>query len=157
MKHSLYAILRLWLSLACLCLVFAVSATEIAVPPVVDASALPPLGDGWLNSNPYRGNATAIAIGQSAFNQSCARCHGVDAAQGSGMPAPDLRQLSRYCQRIADAELKAACMTDNDQFFSKSVQQGKIIVGIMHMPPWKGVLSQELVWAIQTFIESRAP
>lgn len=161
MKDTLYFILRLWLSLASLCLaslclVFNVSATEIAVPPVVDASALPMLGNDWLKSNPYRGNAKAVEIGQSAFNQSCARCHGVDAMLGGGVPAPDLRQLNRYCQRIADTELKAACMRDNDQYFSKTVQQGKIIVGVMHMPPWKGVLSQELVWAIQTFIESRA-
>ena len=53
---------------------------------------------------------------------------------GGGVPAPDLRQLNRYCQRIADTELKAACMRDNDQYFSKTVQQGKIIVGVMHMP-----------------------
>ena len=46
-------------------------------------------------------------------------------------------------------------MADNDTYFSKTVQQGKVIVGVMHMPPWKDVLSQELVWAIQRFIESR--
>ena len=27
--------------------------------------------------------------------------------------------------------------------------------GITHMPPWQGVLKQELAWAIQAFIESR--
>lgn len=27
--------------------------------------------------------------------------------------------------------------------------------GITHMPPWQGVLKQELAWAVQAFIESR--
>ena len=131
-----------------------VVALEIAVAPVVDQSGLPPLGADWLKTNPYRANARAIEIGQSAFNQSCARCHGLDASS-TAAPAPDLRQLNRYCRRIGDAELQAACMADNDTYFSKTVQQGKVIVGVMHMPPWKDVLSQELVWAIQRFIESR--
>ena len=26
--------------------------------------------------------------------------------------------------------------------------------GVTHMPPWQGVLKQELAWAIQAFIES---
>jgi len=35
------------------------------------------------------------------------------------------------------------------------VRKGKIIVGVTHMPPWPGILPQELAWAIQVFIESR--
>jgi hypothetical protein len=72
------------------------------------------------------------------------------------LPAPDLRLLNRFCKRISDAELNAACMRDNDAYFAKTVRKGKIIVGVTHMPPWDGVLKQELAWAIQTFIESRA-
>jgi hypothetical protein len=36
------------------------------------------------------------------------------------------------------------------------VRQGKTIVGVIHMPPWQGVLKQELAWAIQAFIEAQA-
>lgn len=128
---------------------------EIAAAPVVDDSVLAPLGPDWRKNNPYRGQAVAIEIGHSAFNQSCARCHGVDANPGNGMPAPDLRQLDRTCRRIAEGELKARCMADNDAFFIKSVRHGKIIVGVTHMPPWEGVLKQELAWAIQAFIETQ--
>lgn len=148
-------IFRSCLGLLALCLALAVPAAEVAIAPVLDQSGLPSLGEVWLKGNPYRGNPTAVAVGQSAFNQSCARCHGADASPVGGAPAPDLRQLNRYCRSIADSGLQAACMTDNDYYFRKTVQQGKVIVGVVHMPSWKDVLSQEVVWAIQAFIESR--
>lgn len=143
------------LGLLGLCLALAAPAAEIAIAPVLELASLPLLGDTWLKGNPYRGNPHAVEVGQSAFNQSCARCHGANASPVGGAPAPDLRQLNGYCRRIADADLQATCMTDNDQYFRKSVQQGKVIVGVVHMPSWKEVLSQEVVWALQVFIESR--
>ncbi|NMG37432.1 cytochrome c-550 PedF [Azoarcus sp. TTM-91] len=152
---------RLLLHLAALLLQIALLAgfvsparAEVAIPPVVDISPLPPLGETWLAANPYRGNPQAVEIGRSAYNQSCARCHGVDADhQGN---AADLRRVDAYCRRIADTGLRAACMLDNDAFFKESVLHGKVRVGVVHMPPWEGLLSQEVVWAIQTFVESRA-
>jgi mono/diheme cytochrome c family protein len=148
-------VFRPCLGLLALCLALAVPAAEVAVAPVLDLSGLPALGDGWLKGNPYRGSVRALAVGQSAFNQSCARCHGADASPVGGAPAPDLRQLNRYCRNIAEAGVQAACMADNDYYFRKTVQHGKIIVGVVHMPSWKDVLSQEVVWAIQAFVESR--
>jgi mono/diheme cytochrome c family protein len=130
-------------------------ANEVAVAPTVSPDSLPPLGENWLAENPYRGNLAAVAIGQQAYNQACARCHGADASTNTA-PAPDLRQLNRYCRRISDVELNAACMRDNDAYFSKTVRNGKVIVGVTHMPPWQGVLKQELAWAIQVFLEARA-
>jgi cytochrome c5 len=131
------------------------SANEVAVAPTVTPDGLPVLGETWLEANPYRGNALAVSIGQTAYGQTCARCHGADASTNAA-PAPDLRQLNRFCKRINDAELNAACMRDNDAYFAKTVRKGKVIVGVIHMPPWQGVLKQELAWAIQVFIESRA-
>lgn len=130
-------------------------ANEIANRPEVDASRLPKLGQTWLVTNPYRGNADAVEVGGITYGQTCARCHGADASTNAA-PAPDLRRLNAFCRRIANAELKAACLRDNDAYFSKTVRQGKTIVGVVHMPPWQEVLSQELVWAVQAFIESRA-
>lgn len=129
-------------------------ADEVAVAPTVLPDSLPPLGETWRSENPYRGNPEAVAIGQKAYSQACARCHGADASTNAA-PAPDLRNLNRFCRRISDAELNAACMRDNDAYFAKTVRNGKVIVGVTHMPPWQGVLKQELAWAIQTFIESR--
>lgn len=142
-------------SLLAVCLSLVATANEVAIAPLVDHSGLPALGDNWLKSNPYRGQAGAAEVGRSAFNQACARCHGTDASPLGGAPAPDLRQLNRFCRRIADSELNAACLRDNDAYFAKTVRQGKIIVGVTHMPPWQGVLDQELAWAIQVFVESR--
>ena len=51
-------------------------------PQAVDISGLEPLGKEWRDSNPYRGNERAIEIGKSAFNQNCARCHGLGAVSG---------------------------------------------------------------------------
>lgn len=129
-------------------------ANEVANRPEVDSSKLPKLGTSWLATNPYRGNPDAIAVGQLTYGQTCARCHGADASTNAA-PAPDLRKLDAFCRRIANAELKAACMRDNDAYFAKTVRQGKTIVGVVHMPAWEPVLSQELIWAVQAFIESR--
>jgi mono/diheme cytochrome c family protein len=46
-------------------------------------------------------------------------------------------------------------MADNDHYFKKIVQDGKVVVGVRHMPAWRDALLQEDVWAIQAFIESR--
>ncbi|MEY2633728.1 MAG: hypothetical protein RIR00_2382 [Pseudomonadota bacterium] len=139
-------------------LVTPVLAREIAVAPQVDASTLPALGQTWLEANPYRETpaaAAALDIGRSAYNQSCARCHGADASTHAA-PAPDLRNLNRSCRRIEDPALKAWCLRDNDAYFARSVRHGKLIVGVTHMPAWEAVLAQELAWAIQIFIEAQA-
>lgn len=148
--------LRLLAGGLALALSLATGAEEVAVAPVVDRAGLPPLVAGAAPGNPYRGNARAVEVGRQTFNQSCARCHGADANPAGGMPAPDLRQLDRGCRRIADAGLLARCLADNDAYFRKSVEQGKRIVGVVHMPAWKAVLDAELIWALQAFVEAQA-
>ena len=108
-------------------------------PQAVDTHELPPLGAEWLNANPYKGNDTAVRIGKSAFNQNCARCHGLEAV--SGGIAPDLRRLP------TDAE--------TDEYFQASVRHGKVRNGNVYMPPFEGVLSQEAVWALRSYIVTR--
>lgn len=145
------------LSISCLLLVAATAlANELPVPVTVELGDLPRLGESWLKSNPYRGNSQAIKVGDSAFHRACARCHGPAANPSGSFPAPDLRQLNRSCRPIAEASLKARCLADNDQYFSKSVREGKVVVGVVHMPRWQETLNQETIWAIQTYIESRA-
>ncbi len=67
-------------------------------PQAVNTDALPEVGEEWLTENPYRAEAAgdevwskAVQIGDSGFNQNCARCHGLGAV--SGGLAPDLRYL----------------------------------------------------------------
>lgn len=108
-------------------------------PQAVDVSTLTPLGDQKRDENPYRGDKEAIRVGSSAYNQNCARCHGLEAI--SGGIAPDLRKLE------PDSE--------TDQYFLQSVMRGKVRNGAVYMPPFEGILSQEAIWAIRAYLDTR--
>ncbi|WP_425511298.1 cytochrome c-550 PedF [Sphingobium fontiphilum] len=108
-------------------------------PQAVDTSALPDIGQEWLAANPYTGNAKAIEIGQSAYGQNCARCHGLDAE--SGGIAPDLRYL----------ELGES----GDQWFLERFRHGSSHDGKVYMPPFGDVLGQKAGWAIRAWLETK--
>lgn len=109
------------------------------VPQAVDVSTLKALGAEWRKENPYRGDKEAIRIGSSAYNQNCARCHGLEAV--SGGIAPDLRMLP------IDAE--------TDDYYINTVRRGRVRNGAVYMPPFEEALSQEAMWAIRAYIETR--
>ena len=108
------------------------------VPQAVDTTGLKPLGTDWQKTNPYRKDKTAIRIGDSAFNQNCARCHGLGAI--SGGIAPDLRYLP-----LGD---------EGDEVFLPRVRRGSVRDGRVYMPPFEGMISQEAMWAIRTWLET---
>ncbi|WP_018411052.1 c-type cytochrome [Methyloversatilis thermotolerans] len=125
-----------------------------AEKPKTDLSALPALGERWLESNPYRDNPAVIATGRALFNESCAICHGMD-GNPKNQPGPNLLRLHRGCQKVSESGLLKRCLSDVDHYFVKSVRHGKRVLDVQHMPPWEGVMPQEGVWAIKTFIEAR--
>ncbi len=108
-------------------------------PQAVDVSTLKPLGDKMLDENPYRGDKEAIRVGSSAYNQNCARCHGLEAV--SGGIAPDLRKLD------IDKE--------TDIYYRDSVLRGKVRNGAVYMPPFEGMLSQEAIWSVRAYLDTR--
>ena len=108
-------------------------------PQAVDVSTLKPLGEQKRDENPFRGDKGAIRVGTSAYNQNCARCHGLEAI--SGGIAPDLRKLD------LDKE--------TDIYFRDSVLRGKVRNGAVYMPPFEGILSQEAIWAIRSYLDTR--
>ena len=108
------------------------------VPQAVDTTGLKNVGADWLASNPYRKDKTAIRIGDSAFNQNCARCHGLGAI--SGGIAPDLRYLPAG--------------DEGDEVFMQRIRKGAVRDGRVYMPPFEGTLSQEAMWAIRTWLET---
>jgi cytochrome c-550 PedF len=122
-------------------------------PQAVDTKSLPPLGEGWREENPYRGQQEAIKVGASAFNQNCARCHGLEAI--SGGIAPDLRLLDRDCVELKNETKKQACYKDIDNYFLTSIRRGKVRNGAVYMPPFEGTFNQEAMWAIKAYLESR--
>jgi cytochrome c-550 PedF len=114
-------------------------------PQAVNTDTLPQLGEGWREENPYRGDAEAIRVGDSAYNQNCARCHGLQAISG-GM-TPDLRKLNDPAEYID--------LPESDQWFMTRVRHGAVIDGRVYMPPFEGILSQEAMWAIRAYLDTR--
>lgn len=115
------------------------------VPQGANTDGLTPLGEEWLEENPYRSadndlKSLAVQIGSSAYNQNCARCHGLEAM--SGGIAPDLREL--------DADI------NGDEWYKERVINGAVRNGAIYMPRMAEHLSQEALWAIRTYIEQRA-
>ncbi len=112
-------------------------------PQAVDTTGLPELGEEWTDTNPFRDSDEykdlAIEIGSSAYNQNCARCHGLEAI--SGGIAPDLRELEEDW--------------DGDDWYKERVTNGAVRDGRVYMPPFKDLINQEGLWAIRTYIDSR--
>lgn len=126
------------------------------VPQAVDTSTLPQLGPKWLDSNPYsKGDAhkEALRIGTSAYNQNCARCHGLEAI--SGGIAPDLRKLDSDCSGMSSAAQKEICYAEISEYFVGTVRKGRTRDGRVYMPPFEGTLTQEAIWSIKTYLETR--
>jgi cytochrome c-550 PedF len=141
------------LTIALLALAASAFAHGDVTPQAVDTKELPALGAQWRPENPYRQNATAVRIGTSAYNQNCARCHGLEAI--SGGIAPDLRKLDNECATLKDAKKKTACVKEVDGFFATTVRNGRVRNGAVYMPPFEGTLNQEAVWAIKAYLETR--
>ena len=131
------------LKLASLALILGLGATPVlshgdVQPQPVDTTGLKPLGEEWVMINPYRDDKLAIEIGSGAYNQNCARCHGLEGR--SGGLSPDLRFLE------ADA--------DGDEWYVERVRNGVTQNGITKMPAFGELLGQEALWAIRSYIDS---
>ena len=74
-----------------------------------------------------------------AFNQNCARCHGLEAE--SGGLAPDLRYLDKG--------------DDGDAWFINRIRHGYTQNGMTKMPRLRRHPVQEAMWAIRTYLDSR--
>ncbi|MCG0213142.1 cytochrome c-550 PedF [Pseudomonas aeruginosa] len=113
-----------------------------ATPQAVDTKGLEPLGKEWRDTNPYREpyakHDLAVEIGASAYNQNCARCHGLEAK--SGGIAPDLRLLETGAE--------------GDEWFKERVINGAVRDGAVYMPKMADFISQEGLWAIRSYLES---
>lgn len=112
-------------------------------PQPVDTAGLPSLGEDWQAVNPYRNDEKlrdiAIEVGSRGYNSNCARCHGLEAKSG-GM-APDLRELGE-----SESE---------DAWYISRVIGGATVGDRQKMPPFAGLLSQEAIWAIRTYIDAQ--
>lgn len=137
------------LASAVLLMVGSISGQVIAhgnvVPQPVDTAGLPDVpggNDTWGTKNPYRADAAVYAkaqkIGESAYGQNCARCHGLEAI--SGGIAPDLRFLD-----VKD---------DGDEWFINRCHHGSARDGKVYMPPMGDILGQKACWAIRSWLDT---
>lgn len=106
-------------------------AAAITFTPLAVAAA-----DGEL-VNPYAGREDVIEEGGSLLNQYCSHCHGPWAVQGERP-----RDLRRLNLRYGDYAMST---------YYTTVQNGRPPKG---MPPWKGILDDEIVWKIYTFLQT---
>ncbi|MCP3672250.1 MAG: cytochrome c-550 PedF [Gammaproteobacteria bacterium] len=140
-KYGPFGVIALTLSIGYSMQVFAHGDVN---PQAVDTTGLPKLGEEWVDTNPFRSDEklklAVLEIGSSAYNQNCARCHGLEAI--SGGIAPDLRYLKE------DLE--------GDEWYQERVRNGAVRDGKVYMPKFDGVISQEGIWAIRTYVDSRA-
>lgn len=106
------------------------SAALAAVTPASGAEAQP-----LERTNPYDGNAIAIANGQRLYNwYNCAGCHG---EHGGGGMGPSLRNPAWLNQ------------TRDDQIFD-AIAQGRP----EGMPAWGGKVPQSQIWQLVAYIKS---
>ncbi len=151
MKHLRNAIAAsslLAFSLTC----FSTLAEENATPRSEEVQALQALGSEWRDGNPYSGQQEAVKIGSTQFGENCARCHGIEAK--SGGIAPDLRLLDRDCLELKNEKKKQACYKETDKYYLFTTRHGRVRNGNVYMPPFEGMLSQETMWSIKTYLES---
>jgi len=88
--------------------------------------------------NPFEGRADVVPEGRSLFNQYCSHCHGPNAIQGER--PRDLRRLNiRHGQQQAP------------RVFYETANRGRPDKG---MPTWNGILTDDKLWRIFTFLET---
>ena len=112
-------------------------------PKPLGTPGLPSLGPAWRKTNPFRGDSTALKLGEAGFRLDCARCHGEAAVGGvAGMEkVPSLRLMDKD--------------EAGDALYIAHTRNGYVESGVVKAPAFEGVLSQEAMWAIRTYLDSR--
>lgn len=114
-------------------------------PQAVDTAGITSVGKDWLEVNPFSKEKKPkeikriIEVGCTAYNQNCARCHGLGVI--SGGTAPDLRYLEK------DSE--------GDSWYINRVRKGYHQNGTTKMPKFEGLMAQEAMWSIRAYINIR--
>ena len=93
--------------------------------------------DEWVPVNPFSGDEEIIAKGRTLFNVHCSHCHGPNAIQG--MRKRDLRRLTiKYKDKMT-------------LVFLTTVLNGRVEKG---MPPWGGIMEEDTLWTVFSFLET---
>ena len=115
----------------------AIAALWLAMGLILSTAGPGALAEDPPVANPFAGDAAAAEAGKTLFSRNCERCHGANAVIGL-MP----RNLRRLRIRHGDAMATA---------FWTTVHTGRPARG---MPSWQGVIADDDLWRILTFLES---
>ncbi|MBE7549798.1 MAG: cytochrome c [Anaerolineales bacterium] len=99
-------------------------------------------------TNPFAGDAVAIAAGQTIFDTNCATCHGPQ-GQGDGLAATGLNPKPA---NLADRQMLDS-LSDGYLFWRVS-EGGALAPFNSAMPAWKATLSEEQRWQVISYLRS---
>ena len=93
-------------------------------------------------SNPFETDATAVTAGAAVFHTNCEACHGPQ-GRGDGPAGQSLNPPPGNLARLQD-------QADDDYLFWR-IHDGKPGTA---MVAWKGILSDEQIWQVVSFIRT---
>ncbi len=99
-------------------------------------------------TNPFAGDADAIAAGEQIFQTYCVACHGTE-GKGDG---PAAATLDPKPANLADSMMMS--MTTDDYLFWRVNEGGAMEPFNSAMPAWKGALSEEQIWQVISYVRT---
>ena len=63
--------------------------------------------------------------------------------------------LDNECASQSNPRKREACVADVDNYYLTTVRNGRTRNGAVYMPPFEGILNQEAIWAIKSYLVSR--
>jgi mono/diheme cytochrome c family protein len=97
-------------------------------------------------TNPHAGDSAAAADGKTVYNSNCASCHG-ETAMGDGPAAASLNPKPQ--------DLKDNQSGLSDAYMLWRISEGGAMAPFNSaMPAWKGILTEDQIWQVVTYIRS---
>lgn len=95
-------------------------------------------------TNPHSGDAASATAGQVIYDTNCASCHGAGGA-GDGVAGTALTPKPADLRDIPEGD---------DFIFWRVSEGGAMEPFNSSMPAWKGVLSEDEIWQVVTYIRT---
>lgn len=123
-----------------------VAASPGAEPVESPVARLDPPEEYAGKTNPFRGDAQAASEGELLYQSNCYSCHG-DGARGNGPAAAALEPKPSNLAKD-QSELK------DDYLLWRITEGGMMRPFNSVMPAWRGILTEEQIWKIITYLRT---
>ena len=118
--------------------------TDAAGIPGTSTTRPAPPEDYAGKKNPFEGNSKRAELGHKLFEADCASCHGLS-ARGDG---PVAASQNPKPGNLAEDESELS----DDYLYWRIAEGGLIKPFRSGMPAWKGLLTEDQIWEIITYI-----